>query len=186
MCREVLFALPWGCDLDAADALLDEHGWARHAPSHPLEHPGLATDPTLFRLENSHCDCDHAIGAAPEMKGKAKAAKYDGPILFVKGDKKTDYGRVRVVMEWIKELNVQDIALVVERAEIAGVALKWFGAADPVGFTSRTDHWRYADEQSVPNARDILATTLDMRIPLTMTQEQADLIVAAIAAALRD
>ena len=39
MCREVLFALPWGCDLDAADALLAEHGWARHAPSHPLEHP---------------------------------------------------------------------------------------------------------------------------------------------------
>ena len=85
MCREVLFALPWGCDLDAADALLDEHGWARHAPSHPLEHPGLATDPTLFRLENSHCDCDHAIGAAPEMTGKTKVRRRAEDRLRAKG-----------------------------------------------------------------------------------------------------
>ena len=47
-------------------------------------------------------------------EGKAKAAKYEGPILFVKGDKGTNYGRVRVVMEWIKELGLQDVALVVE------------------------------------------------------------------------
>ena len=47
-------------------------------------------------------------------EGKAKAAKYDGPILFVKGDKNTNYGRVRVVMEWVKEINIQDVALVVE------------------------------------------------------------------------
>jgi biopolymer transport protein ExbD len=46
-------------------------------------------------------------------EGKAKAGKYDGPILFLKGDKKTNYGRVRVVMEWIQGINVQDIALVV-------------------------------------------------------------------------
>lgn len=47
-------------------------------------------------------------------EGKAKASKYEGPILFVKGDKNTDYGRVRVVMEWIQGINVQDIALVVD------------------------------------------------------------------------
>ena len=47
-------------------------------------------------------------------EGKAKAGKYDGPILFLKGDKKTNYGRVRVVMEWIQGINVQDIALVVD------------------------------------------------------------------------
>ena len=47
-------------------------------------------------------------------EGKAKASKYEGPILFVKGDKGTNYGRVRVVMEWVKELGLQDVALVVE------------------------------------------------------------------------
>ena len=47
-------------------------------------------------------------------EGKAKASKYEGPILFLKGDKKTNYGRVRVVMEWVQGINVQDIALVVD------------------------------------------------------------------------
>ena len=47
-------------------------------------------------------------------EGKAKAAKYEGPILFLKGDKRSNYGRVRVVMEWIQGINVQDVALVVD------------------------------------------------------------------------
>jgi biopolymer transport protein TolR len=46
--------------------------------------------------------------------GKAKAGKYEGPILFVKGDSATNFARVRVVMEWIEQAGVQDIALVVD------------------------------------------------------------------------
>ncbi|MFV8756650.1 ExbD/TolR family protein [Nannocystaceae bacterium ST9] len=46
--------------------------------------------------------------------GKAKAGKYDGPILFVKGDSAVNFARVRVVMEWIEAAGVQDIALVVD------------------------------------------------------------------------
>lgn len=46
--------------------------------------------------------------------GKAKAGKYDGPILFVKGDSNVNFARVRVVMEWIEGAGVQDIALVVD------------------------------------------------------------------------
>ncbi|PRP89930.1 Biopolymer transport protein ExbD [Enhygromyxa salina] len=47
-------------------------------------------------------------------EGKAKASKYDGPILFIKGDRKTNYGRVRVVMEWVEGIHIQDVALVVD------------------------------------------------------------------------
>ena len=64
-------------------------------------------------LQEAEGDLDGAIKILRTM-GKAKAAKYEGPILFVKGDKKTNYGRVRVVMEWIKEINIQDVALVVD------------------------------------------------------------------------
>ena len=46
--------------------------------------------------------------------GKANAQNYDGPVLFIKGDKEIDWGRGRVVMEWIHELGEQDIALVVD------------------------------------------------------------------------
>ncbi len=47
-------------------------------------------------------------------EGKSKASGYEGPILFLKGDKKTNYGRVRVVMEWIHEMDIHDVALVVD------------------------------------------------------------------------
>ncbi len=62
-----------------------------------------------------------------------------------------------------------DIAAFVQRAASSGVALKWFGSEHPHGFTSRFDHWRYAPEQSVPRAAEVLATLIDMRIPLAMT-----------------
>lgn len=77
-----------------------------------------------------------------------------------------------------------DIAAFVQRAQSSGVALKWFGAEQPNGFTSRFDHWRYAPEQSVPRAASVLSTMLDMRIPLTMTSSQAEQIVDVIARSL--
>ena len=80
-------------------------------------------------------------------------------------------------------LDHPDIGSVVERAGAQGVPLKWFGAEEPVGFTSRSDHWRYANEQPVPQASAVLATMLDMRIPLAMTPDQAGQIVDVIAAA---
>ena len=54
-----------------------------------------------------------------------------------------------------------------------GVELKWFGAAEPVGFTSRHDSWRYAAPQSLPQTDRVLAGLLDMRLPLTFTPEDA-------------
>ncbi len=50
-----------------------------------------------------------------------------------------------------------------------GVELKWFGAGDPVAFTSRYVHWRYAGPQSCPRTDRILAGLVDMRLPLTFS-----------------
>jgi biopolymer transport protein TolR len=46
--------------------------------------------------------------------GKAAAHAKAGPPLFVKGDVRTSFQKVRVVMEWINEANIEDIALVVD------------------------------------------------------------------------
>jgi hypothetical protein len=56
------------------------------------------------------------------------------------------------------------------------VELKWFGAPDPVAFTSRYDHWRYAAPDPLPRTDRILAGLIDMRLPLTFTPEDAALI----------
>ncbi len=49
--------------------------------------------------------------------GKAAASGSTGPLLFIKGDSDTEYGRVRTVMEWINsdEMTAQpELALVVD------------------------------------------------------------------------
>lgn len=58
-------------------------------------------------------------------------------------------------------------------AAARGVELKWFGAGDPVAFTSRYVHWRYAGAQSCPATDRILAGLVDMRVPLTFSVEDA-------------
>jgi len=63
-----------------------------------------------------------------------------------------------------------------------GVELKWFGADQPVAFTSRYDHWRYAVAQSLPQTDRILAGLVDMRVPLTFNVEDCAQIARIIRA----
>ncbi|MCB2115914.1 MAG: DegT/DnrJ/EryC1/StrS family aminotransferase [Rhodobacteraceae bacterium] len=62
------------------------------------------------------------------------------------------------------------------RAAARGVELKWFGAAEPQGFTSRHDSWRYAPAQSLPQTDRVLAGLIDMRLPLTFSEADVALI----------
>ncbi|GLS87267.1 aminotransferase DegT [Cypionkella aquatica] len=61
------------------------------------------------------------------------------------------------------------IGALLGRVLARGVELKWFGAADPVAFTSRYQHWGYAAPQSLPQTDRILAGLIDMRVPLTFS-----------------
>lgn len=72
-----------------------------------------------------------------------------------------------LALDW-SEAMVQDL---VDRCDARGVELKWFGAADPVGFTSRYDSWRYAPAPKMPESDRILSAILDMRVPLTFSIE---------------
>lgn len=62
-----------------------------------------------------------------------------------------------------------------------GVELKWFGAAQPKGFTSRYDSWRYAPAQSLPGSDRVLRAIVDMRLPLTFSLQDCTLIAQIIA-----
>ncbi len=73
----------------------------------------------------------------------------------------------------------QFIAACAER----GVHIKWFGADEPVGFTSVWSHWRYFGQaQQLPQAERVLGGLCDMRLPLMLTQAQC----AAIAGVVRE
>ena len=71
---------------------------------------------------------------------------------------------------------------VVTRCAARGVELKWFGGAEPVGFTSRYDSWRYAPSAAMPATDRILRAILDMRLPLTFSLEDCALIARIIRA----
>jgi dTDP-4-amino-4,6-dideoxygalactose transaminase len=75
----------------------------------------------------------------------------------------------------------------VAAAAARGVNIKWFGAPEPLGFTSAWTHWRYADmAQQLPQAARVLAGLCDLRIPLALTMADCDGIVAVLAQALAD
>ncbi|HHB80976.1 MAG TPA: aminotransferase class I/II-fold pyridoxal phosphate-dependent enzyme [Aliiroseovarius sp.] len=69
---------------------------------------------------------------------------------------------------------------VVARCGARGVELKWFGADVPAGFTSRYDHWRYADTGSLPQTDRVLRGILDLRLPLTFTLEDCAVLAQII------
>ncbi len=59
----------------------------------------------------------------------------------------------------------------------SGVHVKWFGADEPVGFTSVWQHWRYfGEEQTLPRAQRVLAGLCDLRLPLSLSQKDCEAI----------
>jgi dTDP-4-amino-4,6-dideoxygalactose transaminase len=74
------------------------------------------------------------------------------------------------------------IRALIARCAARGVELKWFGAPDPVAFTSRYDHWRYASPEPLPQTDHLLAGLIDMRVPLTFAPEDCALIARIIRA----
>ena len=52
-----------------------------------------------------------------------------------------------------------------------GVSLKWFGRAEPVGYTSRHDSWAYAPPAALPATDAALRRLYDVRLPLTFSVE---------------
>lgn len=70
-----------------------------------------------------------------------------------------------LLLDW-SEAAIDDV---VARCLKRGVELKWFGGAEPAGFTSRYDSWRYAPSEAMPGSDRVLKGILDLRLPLTFS-----------------
>jgi len=69
----------------------------------------------------------------------------------------------------------------VSRCGERGIDLKWFGADQPSGFTSRYDSWRYMPAvPDLPKTKAVLSNTFDMRVPLTFDLQDCRLITQII------
>lgn len=66
-----------------------------------------------------------------------------------------------------------------------GLHIKWFGRTEPQGFTSNYTHWRYVrNAQDVPASLPLMAGLCDMRIPLSLTEDDCVTIGRIIRVAL--
>jgi len=83
-----------------------------------------------------------------------------------------------LLLDW----NSQAVQTVLERCVARGVELKWFGGAEPRGFTSRYDSWRYAPSAPMPASDRVLAGVIDMRLPLTFSLEDCAMLARIIRA----
>ena len=82
-------------------------------------------------------------------------------------------------INYINRLNLNDeqINSFINNCKSRGVDLKWFGDEKPVAYTSRYDSWKYLDNiPRLANTLRILAKTFDMRIPLTFTVQDCNII----------
>ena len=62
-----------------------------------------------------------------------------------------------------------------------GVEIKWFGWAEPNGFTSSFDSWTYIENlPELPQTKEILDFMCDFRIPLTFTLDDCKVIASII------
>ncbi len=68
----------------------------------------------------------------------------------------------------------------VRQAGERGVELKWFGAAEPVGFTSDYRSWQYIPKQHLPRSEEVLSTLFDLRLPLTFSVEDCGVLARII------
>ena len=83
-----------------------------------------------------------------------------------------------LLLDWSEDA----VVAVVARCKSRGVELKWFGAPEPVAFTSRYDSWHYANPVKMPASDRILQGIVDMRVPLTFSIEDCELIARIIRA----
>lgn len=69
----------------------------------------------------------------------------------------------------------------VKMCKSRGVDMKWFGAPEPVGFTSTWESWQFLETpQQLPRSRHVLNYLCDFRVPLTFSLDDCRTIAAVI------
>ncbi len=65
-----------------------------------------------------------------------------------------------------------------------GLYIKWFGTPAPIAFTSNYEHWHYlASKPDIPRSKAVLDQLMDLRTPLSLTDEDCILIGKIVSAA---
>ncbi len=85
----------------------------------------------------------------------------------------------------LPDFSPEQCAKFVIRCAARGVSVKWVGDSQPSGYSSKYNHWEYLEGFApLPNTERVLACLIDMRIPLTFDESDADSIAQVISEVL--
>ena len=87
-------------------------------------------------------------------------------------------------IQFTLDLKPHQIERFLKECALRGLYIKWFGSAKPVAFTSNYEHWHYlASQPELPDSKAVLNQLLDLRTPLSLTDDDCTLIGQIVTAA---
>ena len=87
-------------------------------------------------------------------------------------------------IQFTLDLSPLQIERFLHECELRGLYIKWFGTRSPIAFTSNYEHWHYLREKpATARSMHVLRQLLDIRTPLSLTDEDCVLIGKIVVAA---
>ncbi len=87
-------------------------------------------------------------------------------------------------IQFTLDLHAAQIERFLRECALRGLYIKWFGSVAPVAFTSNYGHWHYLGETpALPQSDGVLSQLLDLRTPLSLTDDDCRLIGRIVLAA---
>ena len=87
---------------------------------------------------------------------------------------------------FMEGLSQPQIEAVIKDSAAHGVPIKFFGGTTPEGFTSRALHWEYVAPQALPRSEAILGQLCDIRLPLGLSDTEADTLAQVVLESLNE
>ncbi len=87
-------------------------------------------------------------------------------------------------IQFTVDLTPPQIERFLKECGLRGLYIKWFGTPAPVAFTSNYEHWHYLQTKpDIPNSKAVLNQLMDLRTPLSLTDDDCLLIGEIVARA---
>ncbi len=90
-------------------------------------------------------------------------------------------------IQFTLHLSPRRIERFLHECDLRGLHIKWFGAPSPIAFTSNYAHWHYlSEEPALEQSMEVLRQLLDLRTPLSLTDDDCVLIgkIVAVSSAI--
>ena len=87
-------------------------------------------------------------------------------------------------IQFTLNLKPHQIEMFLKECKSRGLYIKWFGTPNPIAFTSNYEHWHYlSSKPDIPHSKAVLNQLMDLRTPLSLTDEDCVLIGKIVAVA---